>query len=135
MPFDTTQPGVLAPIFDAAIERLMGQGRKAINPKINGASCRYRFEGAACLFGAMMSDEHYDPTIDHDGGDSMMASSPRVLSVIERSTGVDLASHLSPGELNSLQSIHDMHWQPGSDLKAIILRRRPDIYQKIWGYT
>lgn len=128
------QPSILAPIFDAAIAKLNAQDFKAYDEEVD--SCAYRHNGGACLFGHMISDEHYQTSFDssRDGKNpAMHAGVPSVRKALRLSTGVDFTTVLSKYDLSQIQAVHDDLWQPGMDLKQVIIEQTPHLAAKIWG--
>lgn len=116
----------VAEVFDDAIQKLNAQTEKAYDTDHGG--CRYRFNGASCLFGLMVNDENYDPKFDC--GDGLYVGSDEIMNAISESTGVYLPSVLNEYEIVELQAIHDESWSPGVDMRELI----PDcIKNKIWG--
>lgn len=112
-------------LFEKAIEKLEAQGVRSYDAEKD--MCKYRDgKGNCCLFGHMISDEHYNEDLE-----GFTARNPKVLLAIEQTTGVDLmATFTAPYELVRLQEVHDHHWKEGDDFKKYIPY---DLQLKIWG--
>lgn len=111
-------------LFDKAIEKLEAQGVRSYDAEKD--MCKYRDgKGNCCLFGHMISDEHY-----HKDLEATWITNLRVLYAIEQTTGVDLTDYFTRVELIRLQQVHDHAWKEGDDLKKHIPY---DLQLKIWG--
>lgn len=111
-------------LFDKAIEKLEAQGVRSYDAE--KYICKYRDgKGNCCLFGHMISDEHYNEDLE-----GFTAQDTKVLYAIEQTTGVDLSKHFAEYELIRLQKVHDEHWKEGDDFKKHIPY---DLQLKIWG--
>ncbi len=123
----------VADLFDTAIARLEAQDKKAFNPKFGVGA--YRHEGASCLFGGMIEDEFYEPTMDahHDELGNVVAQSPAhkapVLKAIQSSTGVNLLDRLTVEDIQTIHEIHEVEWRPGHSFRDLLPSR---ISAKIW---
>ena len=111
-------------LFEKAIEKLEAQGVRSYDAEKD--MCKYRDgKGNCCLFGHMISDEHYDEDLE-----GFTSRNSKVLRAIEQTTGVDLRTTFEPYDLARLQEVHDIHWEEGDDFKKYIPF---DIQLKIWG--
>ncbi len=123
----------VADLFDTAIARLEAQDKKAFNPEFGVGA--YRHKGTSCLFGGMIEDEFYEPTMDahQNASGSIVARSAvhetPVLEAIRASTGVNLLGRLTVQDLQAIHDIHEVEWQPGQSFKALL---PPEISAKIW---
>ncbi len=123
----------VADLFDTAIARLEAQDKKAFNPDFGVGA--YRHEGACCLFGGMIEDEFYQPTMDahQDEFGNVVAKSPvhktSVLEAIQASTGVKLLDRLTLEDLQAIHDIHEVEWQPGISFKSLLPSK---VSAKIW---
>ena len=112
-------------LFDTAIEKLEAQGVRSYDAK--KGMCRYRDgKGNCCLFGHMISDEHYNEKFEGIG----IIDYDVITSAIQKTTGVDLTEHFTKYDLNDLQGVHDYIWDGTTGFKECIPLH---LQQKIWG--
>ena len=112
-------------LFDKAIEKLEAQGVRSYDEERD--VCKYRDgRGNSCLFGHMISDEHYNEDFEGRG----ITDYDGITSAIQKTTGVDLTEYFTKYELNDLQGVHDYIWDVTENFKDCI---PVHLQQKIWG--
>lgn len=88
-------------IFDTAVNGVLTQGVKSVDP-VFSEECAYRTpDGKKCAVGFLIDDEHYDPDIELNG-----VKDDIVLDSVEASLGYDLDGQ-AISMLGDLQNAHD----------------------------